>query len=119
MPRRDWEFQFTAADVAEGAAKKATYHAQRRDHWAKEVDRVRKEIKESGIDIQSHDVTGGQRHEVRIDPAMARRLSEAESKYQSHDADHDTYLKWERVLRTDPTKHLKLNYDDVLYFDLA
>lgn len=119
MSRRDWEFEYVASDVAEGAARRAEYHDERSEYWREEVELAKAEIQESGIDIRSYEVTGGQRHDVQIYPSLAKRLSEAESKHQSHASDRDDYRKWERVLRIDPTKRLSLTLDDVVYFDLA
>ncbi len=115
--RSKWEFEFASDVVSQAATDRAAYHGKREAYWAREVEKAKTAIEEGGINLRAHEVTGGQRHEVVIDPHLASRLSEAESKRQRHQRDEEEYLRWKRALsaRTEP---VLLDADDLEFFGL-
>jgi hypothetical protein len=120
MPlRREWNFQYIAREIADGARRKAEHHEERMAFWDAEIEAARDAIKASGVDIRSYDVTGGQRHEVVIDPSLANRLSEAQQKRSSHEDSAKEYRMWERVLEANGFEALRLDAADVDFFGLA
>lgn len=70
--------------VLEAAASRADYHHQREQYWAAENDRAVKDIQTSGVKVNFAAITGGYRDEVDLDPALKRRIAEAQGKVTEH-----------------------------------
>jgi len=117
--RTDWTFAFNGSAVAEAATAKVAYHRDRTAYWDNEIAKAENAIRSGGIDIRRYENTVGHRNEVIIDPNLAGRLSEAQSKRESHERKAGEYADWAAVLKLDPEKLLDLSFEDVLHFGLA
>ena len=52
MNRKDWEFEYTAKQLANAAALKRDHRQSRVEWWEKQKEAVMLEVKESGLEIQ-------------------------------------------------------------------
>lgn len=117
--RNDWKFDYRIEEVRKAAAERARYHQQRETHWNEEQAKVEAELQEKGIEIRSHEITGGRRAEVVIDAPLAKRLDECQSKIASHQGQAEEYAGWERVLAVQrQNNRLFLDHQDVRFFGL-
>lgn len=119
--RRDWTFIYTVEEVANAAEAKAKYHAEREAFWEREKEEVVAAIRESGLEVRGHKVTGGERAEVVLDPTLAKRLDECQNKLTGHQSSGEEYRGWHSVLRVAVEREedrLELDHEDVRYFGL-
>lgn len=118
--REDWEFQFTAKEVAEAAEKVSSYHRGRQQHWDERARNLATEIRETGVELKEITVTGGSRFEAHVNNSLGNQLSEAKSKADSHKMTADKYADWGFALRTlAPSQTLSLDVTDVTFFELG
>jgi hypothetical protein len=120
MLRNEWVFDYTTEEVRNAADRKVAYHRERLEAWEAEHQLVMDRVKESGLDIRARDVTGGKRHELVLDPELAKRLDECENKIAGHQRKRDEYELWFKVLNEadDLGESMALHHDDVVYFGL-
>lgn len=122
--RDEWEFEYTASDLAEGAARQKEFRLGRVKWWKEAKDQVMAEVKESGLEITeslaaaltnySTQQMAGPQVMVRAD--LQKKLTECHSKIQSHQWAADEYDGWVQVLSANPDARLKLTQADWLYF---
>lgn len=123
MLRADWKFPFTPGEIAEAASRRMEYHEERMVFWGNAREEAKAAIEEKGFEVRDYAVTGGQRAEVVVDPALAQRLGEADRKLKEHNEKTEIYGGWFRVLERasnhpfcpDP---LLLDHDDIRFFGL-
>ena len=97
--RLDWTFTRTTADFARGAKARWEYHLRRKAWWEEERGKARQLIREAGVEVRAHPVTGGERHEVVLDPDLARRLAECDRKIAEHGEEKaEEFRRWFRLL---------------------
>lgn len=70
--------------VLEAATNRAGFHHEREQYWIKENAAAVKDIQTSGVKVNVAAITGGYRDEVDLDPALKRRIAEAQSKATEH-----------------------------------
>lgn len=120
--RSEWTFQYGIEEVKDAAEKQVQHHSDRIEFWEKEKDATLTAIRESGIDIREHEITGGSRAEVVIDPTHQNRLNEAQGKIKSHQDRLSEYEGWAQVLHSrvmqNDARVLNLDHTDILYFGL-
>jgi hypothetical protein len=116
MKRREWTFEKPASELVEAARERVNYHGERLDFWETEREKAESAINSAGFQVRSHAITGGERHEVVIDPTLAARLSECESKMAQHRARSDEYAQWYSALKTADARSFVLDHDDWLFF---
>lgn len=120
--RNDWTFEYGIEEVKDAAERKVQHHSGRIEFWEKEKQDVLTAIRESGIDIREHEITGGQRAEVVIDPTHQKRLNECQSKITSHKGTLEDFEGWAQVLHSrvmqSDARVLNLDHQDILYFGL-
>lgn len=123
--RTEWEFEYTANKLADGAEAQKTHRLSRVEAWSEAKAKVMAEVKDSGIevtesvatDMKSYSTTSagyGPRVTVRDD--LQRKLTECHGKIQTHTAAAAEYDGWIQVLRANPEKRLPLTQADWLYF---
>jgi hypothetical protein len=122
--RNEWQFPYTAAQVAEGARLQREFRRSRVAWWADEKAKVLAEIRESGLEINesiaatisnyTSQQPGGP--QVMIRPELQRKLAECHAKIQSHQQAADEYAGWIDVLKDRPSMSLQLTHMDWLYF---
>src|SRR5579862_2542895 len=126
--RHEWEFEYTANKLAEGAVSQKEFRLGRVAWWKEAKGNVMQEVKDSGIEISesvaasisnyaSNTKQDGPQIMVRAD--LQRKLAECHSKIQSHQQASDEYEGWIQVLNANPEQRLKLTQSDWLYFSAS
>lgn len=119
MKRNEHLFQFDGKQISEAAMAEHDYHTQRFQWWTGEYALAVVKAKAAGVEIREHDVTGGKRAEVVLDPSVSARLSECTNKVASHRAAADRFQIEAAAYGTQPGRSYELQPDDVIYFRLA
>jgi L-ribulose-5-phosphate 3-epimerase UlaE len=123
MNRVEWEFEYTASALADGAEKQKTFRQSRLEWWTEQKDALMREIRESGVEVTESVASALAAYtsvsigpQVSIRPDLQKKLSECHSKIQHHANAIAEYDGWVQVLRANPESRQKLNQDDWLYF---
>lgn len=125
MNREEWEFEYTASKVAEGAAAQKEHRLGRVAAWTEAKAKVMAEVKDSGIEVSEslaadmksyHNTTAAYGPQVLVKADLQKKLTEAHQKITSHTRAAAEYDGWVQVLRANPEARLKLTQDDWLYF---
>lgn len=122
MLRKEWEFEYTASNLAQAAEAKRAHHESRLQWWQTRKDEVMKEVRESGIEVSESDAvlysnsTPMRGPQVMVRNDLQDKLTEAHSKIQDHAAKVREYDGWVQVLDGNSEARVKLNQDDWLYF---
>ena len=122
--RSEWEFEYTARNLADGAKDQKAFRLSRAQWWAEAKSKVMDEIKSTGLEVNESvaaiisnyaniSMTAPQ---VSIRADMQKKLTECHSKIQSHTQAADEYEGWIQVLSANPENRLKLTQADWLYF---
>jgi len=122
--RNEWEFEYTASKLVQGAEKQRDFRLSRVAWWKEAKDKVMSEVKEYGLEVSesvaantsnySSTQMAGPKVMVRAD--LQQKLSECHTKIQSHQQAADEYEGWIQVLSDNPEARLKLRQTDWLYF---
>lgn len=124
MNRNEWEFEYTAAKVADGAEAQAMFRAGRAEWWEQQKAAVMAEVKDSGIEVSESVAAGAVNYhstqmagpQVMVRADLQRKLTECHQKIESHRKATREYEGWVQVLRANPEQRLKLTQADWLYF---
>lgn len=124
--RGEWEFEYTASKLAEGAAAQKEFRLGRVAWWTDAKASVMAEVKDAGIEVtesvaasisnyatQTSQMDGPQ---IRVRTDLQRKLIECHSKIQGHQQAAAEYDGWMQVLSANPESRLKLTQADWLYF---
>jgi len=118
--RKEHTFQFTAEQIAKGAATEAEYHTMRARWWDDEYNRAAEEAKAKGVEIRHYAVTGGNRAQVVIDASLQHRIEESASKRSKHQQSADRFRVEAAAYASQPAATAyALDGEDVMYFRLA
>lgn len=121
MKRQTWEFEFGIGDLVNAATERAEHHRDREKFWADEGARAEAEIQASAR-VELMPVSGGNRAELRADPAILRRHEEARSKASEHRRSAEEYEMYRNAFELassgSQVKTLLLHADDILFFGL-
>lgn len=117
--RRDWKFEFTTDVLLPATAAKLAHHRERHEWWQGELFKAETELKEKGLSVRAHRVSGGeQRHEAVIDHTYQRRVQECSEHLHKHAQSVEGYERWERAFKLNPGKSLELDEKDIAFFGL-
>lgn len=116
MKRNEWTWQKSATDLANAADSQAHYHGTRVAFWKDQRAQAEQDIHDKGLDVRHRPQTGGDRHEVIVDPELARRLGECDSKIQRHQLSVEEYGQWADALRDAGGRTLELDHADWTFF---
>lgn len=125
MNRHEWEFEYTAAKLAEGAEAQKAHRLSRVTAWQEAKEKVMAEVRESGIEVSESvaadmksysNSTQSYGPKVMVRADLQSKLTECHQKIQSHTIAAAEYDGWIQVLRANPESRLKLTQDDWLYF---
>ena len=123
--RDEWEFEYTASKLAEGAAAQKAFRLSRVVVWTEAKDKVMAEVKEGGIEITESMAAGMTNYatssqsfgpQIGINPAFQKKLAECHSKIQAHQQAAAEYDGWVQVLTANSETRHKLTQSDWLYF---
>jgi hypothetical protein len=123
--RDEWEFQYTARDLAKGAQAQKDHRISRVEAWTEAKAKVMAEVKDTGIEVtesvaadmksySNSTQSVGPRVMVRAD--LQAKLTECHSKIQTHTQAAAEYDGWIQVLTANPDNRLSLTQADWLYF---
>lgn len=123
MGNRDkWEFEYTAGDLADAAAKQKEHRLERVEWWRNKYREIHEQIKSGGVTINESvakhisNTSYGDAPDVQIDQKLSKDLREAHSRVKIHDEAAREYEGWRQVLQANKVSRLKLNHADWLYF---
>lgn len=127
--RNDWEFEYTAAKLAEAAKAQRDFRVGRIEVWEGKKAEVMQKIKDSGISVSESvaDLLGntsakyanagyGRGAQITIDATLQDDLSECVDKIREHTGLRNSYAAWVQVLEANPESRLKLHHDDWVFF---
>jgi histidinol-phosphate/aromatic aminotransferase/cobyric acid decarboxylase-like protein len=122
--RDEWEFEYTASKLAEGAIAQKQFRESRVAWWTDTYNKVMAEIKEAGILVTESSAVGSSSYantkaiapSASIDQRLQAKLTEAHTKIQQHQHGAAEYDGWIQVLSANPEARLKLTQADWLYF---
>ena len=124
MNRDQWEFEYTAAKLAEAAETQKAFRLSRVEAWSAKKDEVMAKVKESGLTIHEgvaglmgntySNRSGGA--EIMVDSTLQSDLSECVQKIKSHKQAADSYDGWIQVVLANSEARLKLKYQDWMFF---
>ena len=123
--RDEWEFEYTASKLAEGAAAQKAHRLSRVEWWTAAKERLMAEVRESGLEVSesvaallssSTSTQFDEGPQITVRPDLQKKLAECHGKIQSHRRAVAEYDGWEQVLRANPESRLKLTQADWLYF---
>lgn len=123
--RDEWEFEYTAAKLAEGAKSQREFRLGRVAWWTEAKAKVMAEVKDAGIEVTesvaasiSNYATTTQMDgpQIRVRTDLQKKLVECHNKIQGHQQAASEYDGWVQVLSANPESRLKLTQADWLYF---
>jgi hypothetical protein len=125
--RNDWEFEYTARNLATAAKGQRDFRLSRVEVWEGKKSEVMAKIKETGLTVHEGVAAGmagttytsnayGGGAQVMVDSTLQRDLSECVQKIQAHREAATTYDAWLQVLDANPEARLKLKHDDWMFF---
>lgn len=122
MNRSNWEFNYTAKQLADAADIKRDYRQSRVNWWEAEKAQRVAEIKESGLEISesvasSYQTSAGNGPQMIVRVDLQKKLTECHNRIQKHLEAVREYDGWLQVLEAQlPTDILKLKHADWLFF---
>lgn len=124
--RDEWEFEYTAAKLADGAAKQKTFREGRVAWWSEQKGKLMEQVKDDGVQVVEsvaakagslgYASTQAFGPQVSIRPELQQKLTECHAKIQGHQQAAAEYDGWVQVLAANPEARLKLTQADWLYF---
>jgi hypothetical protein len=122
--RQDWEFEYTASDLAAGARTQLAFRLERVKFWKTAKDVVMAEIKESGIEVQESLAVGSSNYaskalhgpQVMVRADLQQDIAECHDKIQTHQRAADDYEAWAAMLEANASARVKLTQSDWQYF---
>jgi histidinol-phosphate/aromatic aminotransferase/cobyric acid decarboxylase-like protein len=124
--RDEWEFEYTASKLAEGAQAQKEYRLSRVKVWTEAKAKLMAEVKESGLEVTESvaaamgstyaNVRGAGGPTINVRADLQTKLQECHAKIQAHDQAAAEYDGWVQVLAANPESRLKLTQADWLYF---
>ena len=122
--RDEWEFEYTAAKLAEGAKAQQEFRLGRVAWWTDAKAKVMAEVKETGLEVSESVAASVINYanssmaapQIMVRADLQKKLAECHSKIQSHQQAADEYEGWVQVLTANAESRLKLTHADWLYF---
>lgn len=125
MNRDDWEFEYTASNLATAAKGQRDFRLGRVKVWEEKKAEVMAKVKETGLTVhegvaaQMANYTTSAHQQgatVMVDATLQRDLNECVTKIRTHRAAATEYDAWVQVLEANPEARLKLKHDDWQFF---
>ncbi len=121
--RSEWEFEYTASTLADGARKQKAFREGRVVWWTNAKAEVMTRVKEGGIEVSESVAAGLSNYstqksgpQVLVRHDLQQKLTECHGKIIEHQQAVDEYDGWIQVLENNPESRLKLTQADWLYF---
>lgn len=119
MNRQNHRFQYRGDAIAAAAKKEADYHRGRLSFWQEAQNAAIETAKAKGIEVREHDITGGKRAEMVLDPVLQKRMDECATKIDTHRRKCERYDIEAAAYGARAEMAYDLDADDVVYFRLA
>jgi histidinol-phosphate/aromatic aminotransferase/cobyric acid decarboxylase-like protein len=121
--RSAWTFEYTAARIAEGAAKQKAFRESRVEAWSKKKEALMQEVRDSGLEVSesagaefSNYTSAVRGPQLMVRSDLQAKLTECHGKIQQHQQAVAEYDGWYQVLLANPEARLQLTQQDWLYF---
>lgn len=123
--RDDWEFEYTASNLAAAARGQRDFRLSRVKVWEEKKGEVMAKIKDTGLTVHEGVAAGmsnyttsnaGHGATVMVDSTLQRDLNECVTKITSHRGSAAEYDAWLQVLEANPEARLKLKHADWMFF---
>jgi hypothetical protein len=122
--RQEWEFEYTASDLAVGARKQLEFRRERVQWWQGKKEQVMATIRESGIEVNESLAVGSSNYaskalhgpQVMVRADLQQDISECHDKIQTHQRAADDYEAWVAMLDANPSQRVKCTQQDWQYF---
>lgn len=121
--RNEWEFEYTAKALADGARKQLEFRVGRIKWWSEAKAKVMTEAKERGIEVSESVAAGVNNYtthvagpQVMVRADLQSKLTECHGKIQTHEQAAAEYEGWVQMLDANPEARVKLTQADWLYF---
>lgn len=125
--RGEWEFEYTASKLAEGAVEQKIFRLNRVNVWTEAKNKLMEEIRESGLEVTESMAAamssqyqfgngGAGAPTIHVKQDLQKKLQECFTKIQDHSQAAAEYGGWYQVLSANPESRLKLTQADWLYF---
>lgn len=119
--RSEWEFEYSASELAIAAETKKLYRQSRIEWWENEKEKLLVEIKESGLEISedlatSYSNGAGNAPQLKVKPELQKKIAECHQRIQKHKEAMREYDGWAQVLDANKKSNLKLTHADWLFF---
>jgi hypothetical protein len=125
MLKGNWQFAYTAAQLAQAATRKMEFHTERLAWWKQKRASVMATIRSEGIEInekialeyrspKSGDWNNGSQVMIRND--LQKALHECQDKLSHHTGKLSEYSGWHQLLNANPSTTQQLDIEDWLFF---
>ena len=126
MQRSEWNFEYTAAKLAEAASIKKAHHEERLAWWEAKQKEVIEDVKAKGLEVTeslameyatSSAFTGAIRGaQLTVKNDYQEKLNECHQKIRTHGSKVKEYDGWIQMLEANDEQRVKLDIDDWLFF---
>lgn len=125
MNRSDWEFEYTARNLATAAKAQRDHRTGRVKVWEDKKVEIMQKVKDTGLTVHEGVAASmanytasahAQGATVMVDATLQRDLNECVTKIRTHRDAATEYDAWVQVLEANPDARLKLKHNDWLFF---
>ena len=125
MNRSDWEFEYTASNLATAAKAQRDHRNARVKVWEEKKVEIMQKVKDTGLTVhegvaaQMANYTASAHQQgatVMVDATLQRDLNECVTKIRQHRDAATEYDAWVQVLEGNSEARLKLKHNDWLFF---
>lgn len=115
--RNDWPFRMSRQGLVDACEAKISYHAARLEEWSGELNKATADLRERGVELREHPITGGSRIGAVLDPERAQRVEECRDKVAAHKRELDGYEAFMLGLSSaSATSEYDCTVEDIRYF---
>ena len=125
MKRNTFGFNYKVSEIIGGIRQQREWREGRLAFWLSEVERLRKDIAEKGLEFSNVGGYGGAsdplsnsyQPRLQMNNSLVQDITQAQSKVVEHDRAVKDYTRWLNIFkREDEHRVMELNEDDVAYF---
>lgn len=122
--RKNWEFEYTAGDLAQAATAKKAFHEETLVFWKQKKNGVVAEVKEKGLEVSesladlayTSNLSGGMGARLVVKNEYQEQLNECHAKIVEHTTKVKEYDGWIQMLEANSKNRISLDIDDYLFF---
>lgn len=124
--RNNWEFEYTASDLATAAQTKKAHHEGRLKYWEDKQKKVIAMVKENGLEVTESlsmmaysgkgAIGNGQGAQLTVKNEYQTQLNECHTKINEHAGKIKEYDGWDQMLTANAKNRVSLDIGDYLFF---